>query len=108
MYWCDSLCIRSRSDWPVSATSGARSRNASATAVTRFVAPGPERAQAHAGAAGQPAVGVGHVRAALLVADRHELNRRIGQRFVQVKRLLARDAEHVLDALGLQALDEHF
>ncbi len=41
MYWCDSLCIRSRSDWPVSATSGARSRKASATAVTRLVAPGP-------------------------------------------------------------------
>src|SRR5579875_23502 len=41
MYWCDSLCIRSRSDWPVSATRGARSRNASATAVTRLVAPGP-------------------------------------------------------------------
>ena len=41
MYWCDSLCMRSRSPWPVSATSGARSRNASATAVTRFIAPGP-------------------------------------------------------------------
>ncbi len=41
MYWWDSLCIRSRSPWPVSATSGARSRYASATAVTRFVAPGP-------------------------------------------------------------------
>ena len=41
MYWCDSLCIRSRSPWPVSATSGARSRKASATAVTRLVAPGP-------------------------------------------------------------------
>ncbi len=41
MYWCDSLCMRSRSPWPVSATSGARSRNASATAVTRLVAPGP-------------------------------------------------------------------
>ena len=26
MYWCDSLCMRSRSPWPVSATSGARSR----------------------------------------------------------------------------------
>ena len=26
MYWCDSLCIRSRSPWPVRATSGARSR----------------------------------------------------------------------------------
>ena len=41
MCWCDSLCIRSRSAWPVSATSGERSRNASATPVTRFVAPGP-------------------------------------------------------------------
>ena len=41
MYWCDSLCMRSRSPWPVSATSGARSRKASATAVTRFSAPGP-------------------------------------------------------------------
>ena len=41
MYWCDSLCMRSRSPWPVSATSGAWSRNASATAVTRLVAPGP-------------------------------------------------------------------
>ena len=41
MYWCDSLCIRSRSPWPVIATSGERSRNASAIAVTRFVAPGP-------------------------------------------------------------------
>jgi hypothetical protein len=41
MCWCDSLCIRSRSAWPVSATSGERSRNASATPVIRFVAPGP-------------------------------------------------------------------
>ena len=41
MYWCDSLCIRSRSAWPVRATSGARSRKASATEVTRFIAPGP-------------------------------------------------------------------
>ena len=41
MCWCDSLCIRSRSACPVSATSGERSRNASATAVIRLVAPGP-------------------------------------------------------------------
>ena len=41
MYWWDSLCMRSRSPWPVSATSGERSRNASATPVIRFVAPGP-------------------------------------------------------------------
>src|SRR5829696_3650052 len=33
--------MRSRSPWPVRATSGERSRNASATPVTRLVAPGP-------------------------------------------------------------------
>ncbi len=41
MCWWDSLCMRSRSPWPVSATSGDRSRNASAMPVTRLVAPGP-------------------------------------------------------------------
>ena len=41
MYWCDSLCIRSSPLCPVRATSGARSKNASAMPVTRFVAPGP-------------------------------------------------------------------
>ena len=41
MYWWDSLCMRSRSPWPVRATSGERSRNASAMPVTRLVAPGP-------------------------------------------------------------------
>ena len=41
MYWWDSLCMRSRSAWPVSATIGERSSSASATPVTRLVAPGP-------------------------------------------------------------------
>ena len=66
-----------------------------------------ERAQADAGVAGQPAVDVGHVGAALLVADRHEVDRRARQRLVEVERLLARDAEDVLDALGLEAFHEH-
>ena len=65
-----------------------------------------ERAEADAGAAGEPAPDVGHVGAALLVADRDELDRRARQRLVQVERLLARNAEHVLDALGLEALHE--
>ena len=63
--------------------------------------PGSERTQADAGSAGQAPVGVGHVGAALLVADRHELNRGIGQGLVQVQRLLTGDAEDVLDALCL-------
>ena len=107
MYWCDSLCMRSRSAWPVRATSGARSRKASATAVMRFMAPGPERAQADARPPGQPPVDVRDVGAALLVSDRNELDRGVRQRFVEVEGLLARDAEHVLDALGLEAFDEH-
>ena len=68
---------------------------------------GAERAQAHAGVAGQAAVGVGHVAAALLVADGDEVDRRARERLVQVQGLLTRDAEDVLDPLGLQALHEH-
>ncbi len=41
MYWWLSLCISERLVCPVSATTGARSRNASASPVTRLVAPGP-------------------------------------------------------------------
>ena len=68
---------------------------------------GAEGAEAHAGSAGQAPVGIGHVRAALLVPDGHELDRRVGQGLVQVQRLLAGNAEYVPDALGLEALDEH-
>ena len=108
MYWCDSLCMRSRSDCPVRATRGARSRNASATAVTRFVAPGPRvPRQTPARPVSRP-IGVGHIRPALLVADGNELDRRVGQRLVQIERLLARNAEHVPNPFRLQALDEHF
>ena len=44
-YWCDSLWIRSRPACPVMATTGARSRFASAMPVMRFVAPGPSVAR---------------------------------------------------------------
>ncbi len=44
-YWCDSLWMRSRPACPVMATSGAWSRLASATPVTRLVAPGPRVAR---------------------------------------------------------------
>ena len=106
MYWWDSLCMRSRSPWPVSATSGERSRKASATPVTRFVAPGPSVPRQTPARCGQAPVHVGHVGAALLVANRDEGDRRVLERLVEVERLLARDAEDVLDALGLQALHE--
>ena len=65
-----------------------------------------ERSQADAGVPGQAPVDVGHVGAALLVAYRDELDRRVRQRLVEVEGLLPRDAEYVLDALGLEALNE--
>ncbi len=66
----------------------------------------PQRSQTDPGAVSQAPPHVGHVGAALLVPDRDELDRRPRQRFVQVERLLARNAEHVLHALGLEALHE--
>ena len=69
--------------------------------------PGTERAEADAGAPGQAPVHVGHVGPALLVSNRDEGDRRARQRLVEVQRLLAGDAEDVLDPLGLEALDEH-
>ena len=68
--------------------------------------PRPERPQAHARAAREPPVHVRHVGPALLVPHRDELDRRVRQRLVQVERLLPGDAEYVLDALGLQAVNE--
>ena len=44
--WKASVPIRCVGTWPVTTTIGVESRNASATGVTRFVAPGPEVAHA--------------------------------------------------------------
>ena len=71
------------------------------------MAPGPERAQADAGASGEAPVHVGHVGPALLVSNRDEGDRGARQRLVEIQGLLAGDPEDVLDPLGLQALDEH-
>ncbi len=68
---------------------------------------GTERREAHAGLAGEAPVGVGHERGALLVTHRHERDLLgVIQRLAEVQRLLAGDAEDVLGALGLEALDE--
>ena len=68
--------------------------------------PGAERAEADARALGQAPVHVRHVGAALLMPNRNEVDRGVGERFVEVERLLSRDAEDVLDALHLQAFHE--
>jgi hypothetical protein len=59
-----------------------------------------ERAEADPGATGETSPHVGHVRAALLVPDWDEFDRRARQRLVQVERLLTRNPEDMLDALG--------
>ena len=68
--------------------------------------PGAERGRAHPGAAGQPAVDLGHERRALLVPGQHVPDGRAGDGVHQPDVLLARDAEDVRDALVLQALDD--
>ena len=67
---------------------------------------GPERPEADARTAGETAIRVRHVRTALLVADRDELDLRTRQRLVEVEGLLARYPEDMADALSLEALDE--
>ena len=47
--WKASVPIRSERTWPVMQTSGVESIHASAIAVTRFVAPGPDVAIATPG-----------------------------------------------------------
>ena len=66
----------------------------------------PERGHANAGAAGQPAVDVGHERRALLVVRGDELDRAVEQRVHDVDVLLAGNAEDVLDAFVLEAADQ--
>ena len=68
---------------------------------------GSERAHRDRGTTGQPAVDVGHERGALLVPGRDVADRLVPrQRVEDVHRLLARDAEDVLAALGREAVDE--
>ena len=106
-YWCDSLCIHSSGRCPVSATSGDAVQERVGDAGDEVQRAGPERAEADAGAAGEAPVHAGHEGAGLLVAHGHELDRRVRERVVEVERLLARDAEDVAHALGLQAAHEH-
>ena len=51
-------------------------------------------------------VPVRHEQGGAYMADGQERDRRVGQRLVEVEGLLARDAEDVLHALRLEALDE--
>ncbi len=104
--WWDSLYRRCRPACAVIATNGCESRCAFAIPSIRLIAPGPERRQAHARAAGEGSVGVGHERGAALVPRGDEPDRGGGERIDHVEVLLPRQAEDVSDPLVLEALDE--
>ena len=75
--------------------------------VTRFVAPGPSVRHGDRRSTGEPAVDVGHERGALLVAGRDVADALVArQRVEDVHRLLARDGEDEIAALGSEAVDE--
>ena len=65
-----------------------------------------ERGDAHAGLAGQPAVGRGHEGRALLVAGQDQLDRRVAQAFHDIQVLLAGNPENAIDALVLECGDQ--
>ncbi len=69
--------------------------------------PRAERRHGHCGTTGEPAMNVGHERGALLVAGRDVADGLMArQRVEDVHRLLARDREDEVAALGREAVDE--
>ena len=66
----------------------------------------PERRDADARLAGEPAVRCGHEGGRLLVPGQDELDRGRPQRLDHVEVLLARDAEDAVDALVLERRDQ--
>jgi|GEM_PF-1657403 len=88
------------------ATTGARSMLASASPVTRFVAPRPERGQADARFAGQPPVGIRHESRGLFVTAENKIDPAVVQRQHQVGVFLAGDAEDSFDPFSFEATDK--
>ena len=103
--WKASVPISGLATWPVIATIGTLSRNALAIPVTRLVAPGSRGREAHAGLAGDPAIGIGGERRGLFMTDEDVLQARAGQRIIDRHDRAARIAEDVLDAFALERLD---
>jgi hypothetical protein len=72
--------------------------------VRRPRAQGPE---AHAGPTGETSDRIGHISAALLVPDGHELDRRLREGLAEIERFLTRYPEYVPNTFSLEALDKH-
>ena len=106
--WWLSLCSRVVADCPAMATTGAWSMLASATPVTRLVAPGPSVARQTPARPGQPAVDVGHEGGGLFVAGGDEADRAVEQDIENVDVLFAGKPEDGLHALVFQTTHEQF
>ena len=104
--WWLSLCSRVVAPCPAMATIGRAVHVGVGDAGDEVGRARTERRHAHAGAAGQASVHVGHERRALLVVRGDELDRAVEQRIHHVDVLFAGNAEDVLDALVLEALHE--
>ncbi len=89
--------------WPVMATSGIESSLASAMAVSRLVAPGPDEAQADRWLAGDAGHALGHEAGALFVAGQHVVDRgRLAEGIVDRQDGAARYAGDGADALAFE------
>ena len=104
--WKASVPIEAAPTWPVTATIGTESMWASASGVTRLVAPGPEVAMHTPDAAGRRGVPLGGVAGALLVPDQDVPDRGVHQGVVRREDGAAGDAEDVLGAGRLERPDQ--
>ena len=104
--WKASLPSTGRICWPLITITGDESISAVSRPVTVFVAPGPEVTSTTPGLSRRARVAVGHVRRALLVAHQDQLDRGIDEGVEDRHRGAAGEAEDVLHALALEALDQ--
>ena len=104
--WNASVPITAYGTWPVMTTSGTESMYASHNGVTMFVAAGTAGDHRDAGPAGRVRVAARHVTGALFVAHEDVPDRRVDERVVDGEDRPAREAEHDLHLLHLEALDQ--
>ena len=92
--------------WPVMNSVGVESIWASAIAVTRFVAPGPDGADRDADAPGRTRVALGGVAGGRLVAHQDVADRAVVEGVVDRQARPTGDAEDRVDAGALERADQ--
>ncbi len=106
--WKASLPIMKVGTWPVRTTIGIESISASVMPVTALVAPGPGGDEDDAGPAGGAGIALGRMGRGLLVADEDVADVvLLEDRVVDRQHRAAGIAEHRVDALVLQGLNDH-